>query len=441
MKLLRLLVLLLPVLCGAYRPLPSTLYEFPRPASLEPAVRFWKDVFGRWTQDQVVFFDGHDLARVYEIRRLPPSDGTRLRERERESLRARWKEDLQADLEALGRRSVDYDSLSGRRYRLFALWGESRDPATYRDAAENIRSQRGTREQFAEGVARSTRYLDAFRRILREEGVPEELVFLPHVESSYRWDARSSVGAVGMWQFMATTARKYIVVDQAVDERLDPFTAARAAARYLKNAKEELGTWPLAITSYNHGVDGIRNAVLTTGTRDIADIIANYDGPLFGFMGRNFYPEFLAAMEVAEALVVDPQGLQLASPAEYDTFTLPAYVKAPRLVSAFGVDPEALRAMNPSITRTAWAGDMHLTKGMSLKLPAGTGLHAEAAFAGIPPSDRPLERPERTYRVRRGDNLGSIAARHRTTVHVLQRLNGIRNPNLLRVGTLLRLPG
>jgi membrane-bound lytic murein transglycosylase D len=441
MKLLRLLILLLPVLCGAYRPLPGSLYEFPRPASLEPAIRFWKDVFGRWNQDHVVFFDGRDLSRVYEIRRLPPSDGTRLRERERESLRAAWKQDLRADLETLGRSSVDYDALTGRRYRLFTLWDGSRDPETYRSAAETIRSQRGTREQFAEGVARSNRYLKAFRRILAEEGVPQELVFLPHVESSYRWNARSSVGAVGMWQFMASTARKYIVVDQAVDERLDPFTAARAAARYLKDAKEELGTWPLAITSYNHGVDGIRSAILATGTRDIANIIARYDGPLFGFAGRNFYPEFLAAMEVAEALIANPEDLELDSPTVFGTFSLPAYVKVPHLLSAFGLKAEELRRMNPSISGHAWSGDLHLTKGMDLKLPAGTERRAEAAFAGIPPEDRPLQRPERTYRVRHGDSLGLIAARHRTTVHVLQRLNGIRNPNLLRVGTLLRLPG
>jgi membrane-bound lytic murein transglycosylase D len=441
MKLLRLLVLLLPVLCGAYRPLPGTLYAFPRPPALEPAIQFWKDVFGRWNEDQIVFFDGRDLSRIYEIRRLPPADGTRLRERERESLRARWKQELQDDLEALGRGGVDYDALTGRPYRLFALWDESRDRGVYRAAADNIRSQRGTREQFAEGVARSTRYLDAFRKILREEGVPEELVFLPHVESSYRWNARSSVGALGMWQFMATTARKYIVVDQAVDERLDPFSAAHAAARYLKNAREELGTWPLAITSYNHGVDGIRSAVLATGTRDIAAIIARYDGPLFGFHGRNFYPEFLAAKEVAEDLVANPEGLDLDPPAAYDTFTLPAYVKVPRLLSAFALNAETLRAMNPSITPHAWSGDLHLTKGMNLKLPPGTGLRAPVAFADIPATDRPTERPERTYRVQRGDSLGIIAARHRTTVNALQRLNGIRNPNLLRVGTLLRLPG
>jgi LysM repeat protein len=77
---------------------------------------------------------------------------------------------------------------------------------------------------------------------------------------------------------------------------------------------------------------------------------------------------------------------------------------------------------------------------MNLKVPAGSGARAPAAFAGIPEKDRPIKRPHRTYRVRRGDSLGLIAARHRTTVRVLQRLNGIRDPNRVRAGAVLRLP-
>ena len=153
-------LLLLPILCGAYRPLPSHFYEFPHPAELEPAVRFWRDVFGRWGQDQIVFFDGRHLDRIYEIRRLPPENGTARRERERETLRAAWKRSLIRDLETLARPDVDYDTLTGRPYRLFTIWDKSRDRAVYRRAAEELRSQRGIRERFAEGVARSTWYMD-----------------------------------------------------------------------------------------------------------------------------------------------------------------------------------------------------------------------------------------------------------------------------------------
>jgi len=429
---------LVPPGTGPAMALPAE--AFPRPAALDPAVAFWKDVFTRWDENQVVFFDEMDLSRVYEVRRLPASTGRRETEREREHLRAAWKESLVDDLHRLGRSDVDYDHLAGRRARLYRLLGESRDPETYLTAAENLRSQRGIRRSFLDGVARSARYAEAFKRIFREEGVPERLVYLPHVESSYRWNARSNVGALGMWQFMASTARKYILVDQAVDERLDPYTAARAAARYLQNAYDELGSWPLAITSYNHGVDGMKNAVRDMDTTAIDTIIAGYRGPLFGFAGRNFYPEFLAAADLAESLLADPGELVLDEPETFTTYPLPAYVKLNTVADAFGVSSRELVDLNPALRREARHNDLHLTKGFRLKVPVEVGPVADARFAAIPASHRPVQKPERTYRVRRGDNLGAIAARHRTSVRTLQRLNGIRNPNHLRAGMLLRLP-
>ncbi len=412
----------------------------PYPDSLRPAVDFWSGIFTRWQADQIVFHDARDLGRVYEVHRLPPSDGTLHRERERENLRASWKKDLERDLEALGADGVDFDHLEGRLYRLYRIWDGSRDPEVYASAAENLRSQRGIRERFLGGVSRSARYVDAFRTIFREEGVPEDLLFLPHVESSYRWDARSSVGALGMWQFMSGTARHYMIINEAVDERLDPYAAARGAARYLKSAHDELGSWPLAITSYNHGVDGMKNAVRETGTTDIAAIIERYHGPLFGFAGRNFYPEFLAAREAADSLLGDPGELPLDPPQAYDTFPLPAFVKAPVVARAFGVDTDELRRLNPAISRSAGRGQIYLPKGFRLKVPAGLGNRAQTLFAGLPAEERPLTEPRRTYRVRSGDSLGGIASRFKTTVRTLQSLNGIRNPNHLRAGTVLRLP-
>lgn len=432
--------LLAPLLTNPAPPASPPDPAFPRPAALEPAVAFWTQVFTHWDGDQVVFFDARDLSRIYEVRRLPPSNGTRERERERERLRRRWKESLREELEALSRTGVDYDALTGREARIYAIWDEEADPALYREAAENLRAQRGIREQFREGVARSARYLEDFRRVFREEGVPEELVFLPHVESSYRWNARSKVGATGMWQFMASTARNYMVVSAAVDERLDPHAAARGAARYLQAAYDSLGAWPLAITSYNHGVAGMMNAVQATGTNDITTIIATYDGPLFGFAGRNFYPEFLAAMDCATAMLSEPGTLELDEPIPFDTFTLPAYVKLDHVAEALSVSRDELRTLNPALKSSAARSEIHLTKGYRLKLPPGRGETAPVLFASLPASQRPLTEPQRTYRVRSGDNLGAIARQFRTSVGTLQRLNGIRNPNQLRAGTVLKLP-
>jgi len=412
----------------------------PRPPALAPAVAFWKNVFGTWDADQVAYFDSRQLDKVYEIHRLPAADGSRATDRRREMLREKWREGLVSDLETLGRPGVDYEALEGRQRRLYEIWEQSHNPQTYRDAAQSIRIQRGTRDNFAQGVARSARYLESFRRIFREEGVPEDIVFLPHVESSFRWDARSNVGALGMWQFMASTARRYMVVDQAVDERLDPHTAARSAARFLKECHDELGAWPLAVTAYNHGLDGMKNAVRETGSTDIGEIIENYHGPLFGFAGRNFYPELLAVTEVAESILAAPGDLPLSEPMEFVTFELPAYVQLSTVSNAFNVSTARILALNPAIRHPAKRGDLYLTRGFALKLPQREGFDPEALFASIPQTRRPLDKPMLTYRVRAGESLSAIAARHHTSVRALQHLNAISNPHQVRAGMVLKLP-
>ena len=139
------------------------------------------------------------------------------------------------------------------------------------------------------------------RREFRDRGLPEDLAYLPHVESSFNTHAYSKYGAAGMWQFMRATGRRFLKVNYVVDERLDPLTATRAAAQLLKDNHKLLGTWPLAITAYNHGEVGMQRAVRKMGTKDIVAIIERYKGRSFGFASRNFYPQFLAARRVARS--------------------------------------------------------------------------------------------------------------------------------------------
>jgi len=120
------------------------------------------------------------------------------------------------------------------------------------------------------------------------------------VESSFNVRARSSVGAVGMWQFMPDTGKKFLRIDDAVDERKDPLASTRAAARLLKENRKLLGNWPLAITAYNHGTEGIFRAIGAVGSQKLEDLIRNYQSPTFGFASKNFYAEFLAAVEIAK---------------------------------------------------------------------------------------------------------------------------------------------
>jgi membrane-bound lytic murein transglycosylase D len=149
------------------------------------------------------------------------------------------------------------------------------------------------------GLKVSGRYMGQMQKIFREEGVPVELAYLPLVESSFNVRARSSVGALGMWQFMPATGKKFLRIDDDIDERRDPFVSTRAAARLLKQNYRLLGNWPLAITAYNHGTEGIFRAMSEVGSENLVEMIRRYQSPSFGFASKNFYAEFLAAVEIA----------------------------------------------------------------------------------------------------------------------------------------------
>lgn len=234
---------------------------FPVPSGLEGAVEFWKQIFTRYSFGEVVFFDPMDPGTIYGSLRVPDTDGGRaLMDRERARIVA------------------DYDLI---------------------DDETRIRAQRGAKEHFSEGLKVSGRYIREMQKIFRAEGLPENLAYLPLVESSFNVRARSVVGAVGMWQFMPDTGKKFLRIDGPIDERRDPFASTRAAARLLKENYQLLGNWPLAITAYNHGTDGIFRGVKSVESDNLVDLIRGYQSPTFGFASKNFYAEFLAVVDIA----------------------------------------------------------------------------------------------------------------------------------------------
>ena len=126
------------------------------------------------------------------------------------------------------------------------------------------------------GLRRSGAYRQHIDAVIREKGLPAELAVLPHVESSFNPNAYSSAAAAGMWQFGRATGQRFMRIDHIVDERMDPYIASNAAMSLLEYNHSVLGTWPLALTAYNHGAGGIARAVRETGTTDIETIVANY---------------------------------------------------------------------------------------------------------------------------------------------------------------------
>src|SRR5437763_250276 len=148
---------------------------------------------------------------------------------------------------------------------------------------EDVRFQLGQADRFRAGLIRSGAWETHIAQVLANLGLPAELAVLPHVESSFNPAAYSKVGAAGLWQFMRSTGRRYMRIDSAVDDRLDPFRSTEAAAQLLAYNYRVLGTWPLALTAYNHGTAGVRRAKETLGTDDIVRIVRSYNSRTFGF--------------------------------------------------------------------------------------------------------------------------------------------------------------
>src|SRR5262245_17344351 len=237
--------------------------SFPMAPSLAPRVDFWTRIYSEVGTRGGLIHDSEDLSRVYEVVRTEPGASEAALQDEADDAKAR----VRAALRRLadGRRQ----NLSPTERRVLAEFPPNVSSATLRAAAENVRFQRGQADKFRAGLERMGRWESYVRRALRDRGVPEDLKALPHVESSYNPDAHSHAGASGLWQFTRPTGRLYMRVDGVVDERRDPFVASESAARLLRNNYERLGSWPLAITAYNHGPGGMAKAVRTLGTRDM----------------------------------------------------------------------------------------------------------------------------------------------------------------------------
>ncbi len=427
--------------CALVAPASSAAPEdFPKPAPLEPRVAFWKRIYTEVGTGGGLLHDPDDMTLVYEVISLPNGRWDGAGERH---IRQR-KAHVTAVLRTLaqGKRS----GLSAEEERLLALFPPGVSSRRLRGAAENVRFQLGQADKFRAGLVRQGRWDAHIRKVFMERGLPPELGALPHVESSFNPDARSSVGASGIWQFMPSTGRLFLRVDGAVDERNDPYLASVAAARLLKSNYEAIGAWPLAITAYNHGLGGMQRAVRTLGTRDIGVIIERYQSRSFGFASQNFYAEFVAAMEIDR----EPQryfGPVMREPTEdAESVILDHYYRPATLAAAFGVPLEALRAANPAVSSSVWEGKRHLPKGYELRIPRDPLRAApKVVLAGIPAGERidtqVAGSPSGTHRVRSGETLSTIARRYGVSTRALAQANGLRSVHRIRVGQRLRVPG
>lgn len=429
---LLLLLLLAPVLSAQ----TDIREPFQRPAAFEPDIAFWKRVYTEVDTDAGLLHDRDHLGVVYEVVRFP-EDATR---RARARLVDERRQHIREQLLALAQ---DPDSDTASAHRLRALWGEQGSVARWRAAADRIRFQLGQADRFRAGLERSGRWDAYFRRVMREHDVPEGMAALPHVESSFTPHARSRVGASGMWQFTRGAAERFMQVDHVVDERLDPWRAAEAAARLLRYNREVTGSWALALTAYNHGAAGVRRAVEITGTDDIVEIAREYEGRRFGFASRNFYPAFLAALDIhAEPERYFP-GVSIEDPEPNPRVSMPDYMPARSVAEALDVAPETLRRRNPALLDPVWEGRKYIPRDYALRLPPSLSPEeASTRLARVPAEARYARQATDRYHVlQRGETLSHVGARYGVSVRELVRINNLRSANRVRAGQRLTLPG
>src|ERR1700683_3068763 len=407
----------------------------PRPADLEPAVQFWIRVYSQIDTNSGFLHDDENLGVVYETLHFAPSSAPHERQKIVEAARDHYAESLRRIAGATG-------PLSAEDQHIRDMWGPEASSQRLLEAVDHIRFQLGQSDRFREGLRRSGTWEQHIADTLASMGLPPELAVLPHVESSFNPAAYSKVGAAGLWQFMRSTGRRYLHIDSSVDDRLDPFRSTQAAAQLLAYNYHLLGTWPLALTAYNHGAEGVRRAKETLGTDDIVTILRNYKGRTFGFASRNFYVSFLAALEIDHNPEKYFGAIEPNPEVKFQEVVLPAFVQLTALEHVLKVDQQRLEALNSALRPVVWNGQRHVPKGYHLRVPADAEkLNGEELVARLSPREVFASQLEpRRYRVQRGESLALIAARYNVSAEELSQLNGLSPNAKLHPGRSLVVP-
>ncbi len=301
-------------------------------------------------------------------------------------------------------------------------------------AAEIKIFQTKERKYFEEGYKRSGLYKEMILEELKKAGLPEQLSWIPLIESWFKVRALSRARALGLWQFISSTGYRFgLKRDRWIDERMDPVKATQAAIKYLKELHSLFGDWTTALAAYNCGEIRVQKTIRSQRINYLDNF---WD--LYLMLPREtarFVPRFIAAL----LIINDPEkygfNLPRRDPSlKFETVSINRPVKLSSLSNSLGFDTSRLAALNPDLRYDATPGYEYL-----LKVPLG---YKEKTLSTINSVSRWIP-PEATYilhYVRRGETLSGIARRYRTTVSAIARLSRLRRVHIIRPGQRLKIP-
>lgn len=288
-------------------------------------------------------------------------------------------------------------------------------------------------------MSRSKRYEKLMKKVLRDNGLPEDLFYIALIESGFSSRATSHASAVGYWQFIRGTGKRYgLEINKFVDERRDPVLATQAAAEYFKGLYSVFGSWYLAMASYNVGENRVKKEVMKNYTRDFWELAKKKRFPRETV---NYVPKFIAAKLIAQ----NPEkfgfgDIDYMDPIEFDSIIIKQPVNLRVMAEKMNYNYEDFKALNPR-----FKGEIAPLKDDALELRIPVGMTQVALNSAQESVVEKLEYiadagETETYKIRRGDTLSTIARRYRTTVAYLRDLNDISKGKKLRVGMRIQVP-
>lgn len=411
-------------------------------------VDFWTYMFGVYNLDHVIFYNTDDVGIVYSVLDFSEIsgggggvDGSGIKQFKSQMIgeeRNRIKKMIQNVSSKIGEPDLVLTGLNPQEMRLAGLLLEAKDHIDLSEEAlmGSLTFRYGFSHRIREAIVQSGLYMGEMRRIFGERGLPEELTMIPFIESTFKLKAYSKAGAAGIWQFIEATGKRYLRIDDFVDERYDPILAAYAAATHLYNEYKMLKSWPLTINAYNTGPGRMLQAIKALGTTDIGNIIKHFEGAGYGPDSRNYYPEFLAALNVYNNYEQYFADLEILPEEKFEYVVMPSDVSLKEMSRLAGIDSEDITAMNLSLRPEVVTGNKKLPKGYLLKIPADMKDNVILAL-----QDVYREAQYATHHlVQKGESLKEISTMYDVGVQELSAINQILPKHKLNEGDIIRLP-